>query len=244
MMKVLRSVIICLAVMVGNVLAEPSVVKEPALAVDEAPLASPTPYQVIDTTTERVMTIITEAKDYFETDPQRFYTQIETVLGEVIDFNSFARGVMGSYASKKRYMALATKEEKVQFKARMKLFSETFRHGLVQTYAKGLLAFNGNKVELLPPREGDAGKSSVTVVQHIYGTAEKPYEVHYKMRKNRAGEWKLRNVTIEAINLGRIYQSQFASAVKQHNGDIDKVIANWSVDPTAEADKIAESEAG
>ena len=55
----------------------------------------------------------------------------------------------------------------------------------------------------------------------------------YKMRKNRAGAWKLRNVTIEAINLGKVYQSQFSSAAKQYKGDIDAVIDNWTVDPTS-----------
>jgi phospholipid transport system substrate-binding protein len=52
------------------------------------------------------------------------------------------------------------------------------------------------------------------------------------MRQDRGGEWKLRNVTIEAVNLGLVYQSQFSSAAKQYDGDIDRVIDNWSVDPT------------
>jgi phospholipid transport system substrate-binding protein len=40
-------------------------------------------------------------------------------------------------------------------------------------------------------------------------------------------------VVIEGLNLGRIYQNQFDAAVKQYNGDIDKVIANWTVAPQA-----------
>jgi phospholipid transport system substrate-binding protein len=193
--------------------------------------------QVVQETTDRVMEIILEAQVYYETSPQRFYDEIEVVLADVVDFDSFSRGVMGSYASKKAYMALPSKEEKVAFKARMTRFSGTFKNGLVQTYAKGLLAFNGNKIEVLPVADdaGDKG-GSVTVLQHIFGDSEKPYVVQYKMRKNRAGDWKLRNVTIEAINLGKVYQSQFSSAVKQYNGDIDKVIDNWSVDPTADDD--------
>ena len=71
-----------------------------------------------------------------------------------------------------------------------------------------------------------------TVVQHIYGKSEKPFVVNYKLRKDKRGHWKLRNLTIEAINLGKVYRSQFSYAAKQYNGDIDKVIDNWSVDPT------------
>ncbi len=65
--------------------------------------------------------------------------------------------------------------------------------------------------------------------------------MQYKLRKNRQGEWKLRNVTIEAINLGKVYQSQFSSAAKLYSGDIDRVIDSWTVDPTANK---AESDAG
>lgn len=204
------------------------------MPVAEQPPVELTAHQVVAKTTDDVMKVIVEAQGYFDEDPKRFYGEIETILGEVVDFNSFARGVMGKYASKSRYVSLSTAEEKARFKAQVERFSTTFKDGLVQTYAKGLLAFNGNRIELLPAKEEGGQKSkSITVVQHIYGDAEKPYVVHYKLRQNRAGDWKLRNVTIEAVNLGKVYQSQFYSAVKQYNGDIDKVIDNWSVDPTA-----------
>lgn len=195
-----------------------------------------TAHQVVAKTTDDVMKVIVEAQGYYDKDPQRFFAEIENILGQVVDFDSFARGVMGKYASKSRYMSLQSDAEKTRFRTQVKRFSTTFKDGLVQTYAKGLLAFNGNRIELLPTSANDQQESkSVTVVQHIYGAAEKPYEVHYKLRQNRSGDWKLRNVTIEAVNLGKVYQSQFYSAAKQYNGDIDKVIDNWSVDPTAEA---------
>ena len=204
-----------------------------AVAAQDVEKASPvSANDVVKGTTERVMKIITDAQGYYETDPDRFYYEIELILSDVVDFNSFSRGVMGPYASKKQYMTLKTAAEKAAFKARMKRFTDTFKDGLVQTYAKGLLAFNGNRIEVLPPAEGAPTEGSVTVIQHIYGDSEKPYVVQYKMRKNRAGDWKLRNVTIEAINLGKVYQSQFRSAARQYKGDIDAVIDNWSVDPT------------
>ena len=201
-------------------------------------------HQVVEQTTQRVMGIIREAQGYYDQDPERFYRAIESVLADVVDFDSFARGVMGPYASKQMYMTLKTDAERRQFKQRMKRFSETFKDGLVRTYAKGLLAFSGNRVEVLPATEPEQAGESVTVVQHIYGEAEKPYVVHYKLRQDRDGVWKLRNVTIEAINLGKVYQSQFASAAKQYNGDIDQVIDNWTVDPTANTETAASGVAG
>ena len=202
-----------------------------------------TAHQVVEQTTERVKAIITEAQSYFDQDPERFYREIDQVLEDVVDFNSFARAVMGPYASKRMYMSLQTAEQKKQFIANMERFSKTFKEGLVQTYAKGLLAFNGNRIEVLPSTEPEKPGESVTVTQHIYGDAEKPYVVLYKMRQDRDGKWKLRNVTIEAINLGKVYQSQFASAAKLYDGDIEKVIDNWSVDPTATAQHEEQQEA-
>ena len=192
-------------------------------------------HEMVEATTQRVMLLIDEANDYIDEDPDRFYQEVDTILEEVVDFNSFARGVMGKYASKKAYMSLKTAEEKQAFRDRISRFSEVFKDGLVQTYAKGLLTFNGQRIEVQPPAEGqDVSQGSVTVVQNIYGDSEKPYVVHYKVRQDKQGHWKLRNVTIEAINLGKVYQSQFYSAMKQHEGDIDKVIENWSVDPSSQ----------
>ena len=188
--------------------------------------------------TDQVMKVIEGASDYYESDPARFYQEIQTVLDEIVDFNSFARGVMGPYGSKKMYVSLQTKAEKDAFKARIARFSSVFKEGLVQTYAKGLLAFGGTRIEVDPVADEHKGMKSVTVVQRIYGDAEQPYTVLYKMRANRAGHWKLRNVTIEAINLGKVYQGQFAAAVKQHDGDIDNVIDNWSVAPGGEQGEV------
>ncbi|MEH6559052.1 MAG: ABC transporter substrate-binding protein [Oceanicoccus sp.] len=231
-MKIFQRVILRLSL----TLALSALLAGTAMAESAASMPVPPegPHAVVEKATKQVMEIITSAKGYYMTDPQRFYSEIESILDEMVDFDGFSRGVMGQYASKKMYSALKTDEEKAAFKERMKRFSTTFRTGLVQTYAKGLLAFNGNRIDVLPPQEGEdlSGNASVTVTQHIFGETEKPYVVQYKLRPNRGGEWKLRNVTIEAINLGIVYRGQFSSAARLYDGDIDKVIENWSVDPT------------
>lgn len=188
------------------------------------------PYEVVAETTSRVTKVIEEARSYVDEDPQRFYDEVEKILADVVDFPSFARGVMGKYGSKRYYDTLSDAEKK-QFRERVERFTETFRDRLIQTYAKGLLAFDGNRIEVLPLAEGTVTDGSVNVEQHIYGNAPQPYVVYYKLKQGRDGEWKLRNVSIEGVNLGRTYQSQFNSAVRRHNGDIDKVIENWEVSP-------------
>lgn len=188
----------------------------------------PGPYEVVSDTTKRVTKVIEEARSYVDKDPERFYGEVEKILADVVDFPSFARGVMGKYGSKRYYDTLSD-AEKAKFRERVERFTETFQDRLIRTYAKGLLAFDGNRIEVLPLDENADTDGSVNVQQHIYGNAPQPYVVYYKLKQNREGEWKLRNVSIEGVNLGRTYQSQFASAVRRHEGDIDKVIETWDV---------------
>jgi len=46
-------------------------------------------------------------------------------------------------------------------------------------------------------------------------------------KKKATGEWKLLNVTLDGINLGSTFRSQFAQAMKKA-GDVESVIVNWS----------------
>ena len=109
------------------------------------------PYKIVQQTTEQVLTIIKEAKGYYEKDPERFHQQVTTVLDKVVDFDSFSRSIMSSYASERGYQALKTDAEKTAYKERIQRFSSTFKQGLIRTYANGLLNFNGQKIETLPP---------------------------------------------------------------------------------------------
>ena len=201
----------------------------------------PGPYEGVSDTTQRVTKVIEEARSYVDQNPERFYGEVEKILADVVDFPSFARGVMGKYGSKRYYDTLSD-AEKAKFRERVERFTKTFQDRLIRTYAKGLLAFDGNRIEVLPIAEDATEDRSVNVEQHIYGNAPQPYVVYYKLTQNREGEWKLRNVSIEGVNLGRTYQSQFSSAVRRHQGDIDKVIDNWEVTPEGElADATEES---
>lgn len=198
------------------------------------------PYKIVQQTTEQVLAIIKEAKGYYAKDPERFHNQVTTVLDKVVDFDSFSRSIMGSYASERGYQALKTDAEKAVFKERIQRFSSTFKQGLVHTYANGLLNFNGQKIETLPPAKGsDAASGSVSVIQKIYNDSGKPYVIQYSMRRSKDGQWKLHNLIIEGINLGLTYRNQFSSAADLYKGDIEKVIANWSVEPQLDGAKTS-----
>lgn len=212
------------------------------LAAPAVAAAEKGPYDVVASTTQELMEIIQEAKSYADKEPERFKREVESLMDEVVDFQSFARGVMGKYGSSAYYRSLKSEEERAKFRKQVIRFTESFKDGLINTYAKGLLTFNGNRIEVLPLAEDADLSGSVGVAQRIYGDRPEPYQVLYTMRKDSDGKWKVRNVIIEGLNVGELYQNQFASDARSYNGDIDKVIDNWSIVPQEVMEKKSENE--
>ena len=60
--------------------------------------------------------------------------------------------------------------------------------------------------------------------------------VTYQMVLDNQGQWKVRNLILNGINLGLTFRNQFASTVEAHHGNLDKAIANF-VPAAAEAKK-------
>ena len=116
------------------------------------------------------------------------------------------------------------------------------RDNLVETYAKGLIAFANATIEVVEPEQVSEGRAIIE--QRISRDNDQPYRVLYQMGQSRDGQWQLRNVIIEDVNLGEIYRSQFESAAKRAakaagcgDGDsaclesvIDTVISTWGAE--------------
>lgn len=187
----------------------------------------PDVYTVVESNTERVMTVVRGASDYADEDPERYFSELEAVLNEVVDFAYFSRAVMGPYASRKRYQSLSP-EGKQELREQVKRFTSVMRDGLVRTYGKGLLAFGGSRVEIQRPVTPEDLGDKAEVTQLIYSDAPEPYVIEYHMRRDKDGTWRLRNMIVETINLGVIYRNQFQAAARDADGDLDSVIDNWT----------------
>ncbi len=184
-------------------------------------------YEVVRSASDRIMTIVEGAAGYSDEEPDRYYLELLGVLDEVVDFSGFARGVMGPYASKSYYQSLSA-EGKLLLREQVTRFTAEIRVGLVRTYGKGLLVFGGSRVEVQRPTDESDDSNKSSIVQLIYSEAREPYVIHYQMRRGKDGTWKLRNLIVEAINLGQVYRNQFQAAVRDNNGDLDTVINNWT----------------
>jgi phospholipid transport system substrate-binding protein len=175
--------------------------------------------QAVQDATDKLLAKLVEVKPIYVADPERFFAEVDTSLAPFIDFEGFSRGVMAKYYRR------ATDEQKNRFE-------EVFRRGLVRTYAKALVEFDNQRVDITdstsPEREAD--RASVDL--QITGQQGTIYLVNYNLVL-LDNQWMLRNVTIEGINIGLQFRSQFAAYMDQYGNDIDTVIANWSVDVKA-----------
>ena len=141
---------------------------------------------------------------------------MEVVLGPVIDFGSIAKGVMAKF-----YRQASAKQ--------IEDFSVAFKHSLLNTYSRAVVALRINDFEIQPNPSSSSkpGRQKVWVKVYANGAA---YDINYAMKKRDQG-WMVTNVTLDGINLGLAFRQQFASAMAQNKGNMDDVIAFWN-DPS------------
>ena len=60
------------------------------------------------------------------------------------------------------------------------------------------------------------------------------------LRPDKGGDWRMINVVLNNINLGKQYRTEFSSKLKDFNGDIDAVIDYWSDAENDPEDELAE----
>jgi phospholipid transport system substrate-binding protein len=170
----------------------------------------------VEESTSSLLAKLVEIQPIYASDPEQFFTQVESSLAPFIDFNGFSRGVMAKYYRR------ASDEQKERFET-------VFRQELIRTYAKALVEFDNERVEVVenPGREENPERAAVDLLVHSNeGTV---YTINYSMALID-GRWMLRNVTIEGINVGLQFRSQFAAYMDKFGNSIDDVIDNWSVD--------------
>ena len=187
-----------------------------ALAQETQEKAITPPGQVVDEVTSTLIAIAQSDASMLENDPAAYFSKIEGVLVEAVDFKSISKSVMG-----RQYWPGATEAQREKF-------AEVFTDSLVETYGKGMANFADFDIKVESARISDKNPDIAYVMQSVK-TNDGVNKIMYTMRKDEAG-WRLRNVVLDGINLGKTFQSQFAQAVKDSDGDVELAINNWGVD--------------
>src|SRR5690606_5453731 len=155
-----------------------------------------------------------------------YYQKIDAVLSQIVDLEYFARGVMATHASARRYKTLTNDNERKAFRERISHFSTVLKDSLMASYADALLAFDGERITLEPaPPSRDP--DDITLTQIVHAKSGKNYSVQYRLHNTAKSGWLVQNVVVEGLNLGEAYRNQFAAAVESNKGNVDYVVENW-----------------
>ena len=206
-----------------------------SVRAEQASASQRGPAEVISDVTAQVMTVVAEANAYFDEDPDRYYREIDDALAGLVDWRGFATAVMGEYYSRGRDMDQAGR---ANLKRQRDDFARTLREGLIRSYAKGLLAFGGARMEVQGVEASPQSARVASVTQLVYSEAERVYTIRYQMGQYKDGGWRLRNLIIETINLGEIYRNQFSALARDADEDLDSVIAQWNEAVIEQAEEL------
>lgn len=177
-------------------------------------LAAPSAHEVIQKSTDELLADLKDNKEQYRQDPNAFYESLNEILGPVVDAEGISRSIMTV-----KYSRNATPEQ-------MTRFQENFKRSLMQFYGNALLEYNNQQIRVLPASgKQDAERTSVGM--EVTGRQGEIYPVSYTM-VNKGGEWQVRNVIINGINIGKLFRDQFADAMQKNGGDLDKTIAGWA----------------
>ncbi|MDN5534893.1 ABC transporter substrate-binding protein, partial [Pseudomonas sp.] len=82
------------------------------------------------------------------------------------------------------------------------------------------------------------GEDRASVDMTVKGNNGAVYPVSYTLTLLN-GEWKVRNVIVNGINIGKLFRDQFADAMQRNGNDLDKTIDGWAGE-VAKAKETAE----
>ncbi|MDB4837955.1 ABC transporter substrate-binding protein [Marinomonas sp.] len=146
-------------------------------------------------------------------DPVLLESRVDGVFSKVIDFDVFAKKIMGKYYRR------AKPEQRIRF-------STVTKDTLLKTYGNALLELDPDKIKILPlgPQKN---KREVKVDVDFQMDQGGKLNISFLMAKSKKQVWQLSNVVINNINFGLTFRKQFGVMMSQNKNDIDAAIDAW-----------------
>ncbi|GJM13636.1 MAG: toluene tolerance protein [Pseudohongiella sp.] len=173
-----------------------------------------TAVQTAEMGVESLLSTVQESRALFLSDRDSYFAAVEEALSSIVDFDAVAVVVMN------RYAASANDAQKQRF-------ADILRETLTRFYGASLVAYEGQELVFLPSNNPDADPRADTIVGMELRGGDSNLRLQYQMFLNENDEWKLKNLSLAGINLGRQYFTQFSALMGQNDNDIDAVLDNW-----------------
>lgn len=184
-------------------------------------------HQLIQGTTDQLLSDLAANKEQYRSNPQAFYDALNRIVGPVVDADGISRSIMTVKYSRKATPAQMTR------------FQENFKRSLMQFYGNALLEYNNQGITVGPAKDESGTRTSVDM--QVKGNNGAVYPVSYTLEKIN-NEWKVRNVIINGINIGKLFRDQFADSMQRNGNDLDKTIDGWAGE-VAKAKEVTEGAA-
>jgi len=187
--------------------------------------AAPSAHQLIQDTTSQLLSDLEANKEQYRSNPQAFYDALNRIVGPVVDADGISRSIM------------TVKYSRQASPAQMARFQENFKRSLMQFYGNALLEYNNQGITVSPAKDESGSRTSVDM--QVKGNNGAVYPVSYTLEKI-SNEWKVRNVIINGINIGKLFRDQFADSMQRNGNDLDKTIDGWAGE-VAKAKEVTDS---
>lgn len=175
------------------------------------------PYVFIDANAQKMVKVLTEESNLFETNREEYEDKIKIIFEPMIDFRRVSASVMG-----KKYYLMSTPVQRDNF-------INIFKDSLLDTYAETLAQWGESTISTHFPDEFPQEGIKTIEVKQTLNTGTSKYPISYKLRKSSEG-WKIVNIIINGVNLGLTFRNQFQALAQSHNEDIDSTLKNWVSD--------------
>lgn len=172
------------------------------LAGTVASAAKPSPHQIVQETADELLVVIKARRAELEADPTKLYAVVDEVLRPNFDVQYAGRLVLG------RYWPRSTPDQRAEF-------TEALYGSVVRRYAKGLLAYNEDRVKVYPHR-GLIGldEEYVTVRTEVRTDEGTLVPVNYRLRWHEES-WKVFDVTIEGLSYVAYFRNLIGEDIRQ-----------------------------
>lgn len=167
----------------------------------------------------RLVDRLSEIRELYSSDRDAFYEAMDNALGEFVAFRRVAARIMGQYARQ------ASPEER-------DAFVQAFRRSLYDAYGGAAVSIDSQDFKLevdsveINPRHEDRATVNLAIITN----AGERYGVAYSMYEPADSNWKVENVIVEGVNMGLAFRDRFEQQMQEHDGNVSKVIDEWSAD--------------
>ena len=160
---------------------------------------------VVEKTTNEIMTILANDKERLQNDREFLQTVIDEQIMPVLDFEAMTALSIG------KNWRTATDTQKAEL-------IEQFEQLLINTYMSALELYSGQEMEFKPFRPEGREDRAVVRASFSQPNSNKGVPVNYKLRLTN-DEWKIYDIDVNNINLVNTYRSTFNQRIAQSGID-------------------------